>query len=315
MTSATEAAAGFVETRRRSRTIAASPPPFAGRYLFVGRGQKGYADNHVGFMAAVKAAARRIERARGIRFDFADGVATLESPSKKRISLFADMRAHRWAGVFFRTWSDEMASIGKVQLDSVPVCIPGDYVFRARGITGTNVRRIAGVHFRDFLESMLADCAAAGRRRLAVIDHHYRRGDSFLRAEVEQSAAVHGLELGPWHYQALDLIGETDGDRDVIRAVLDAVLAPGRAWEPDCLVLMDDHWLAPLEEALAARGAEAARRLFVCCLGNRPLLPQSRLEVHFRGMDMEATLLSFVDWCDAIHAGVQDPPPPVMAIF
>ena len=280
----------------------------------MGSRQPSDTDTDVGYMAAAEAAVRNIERSRGVHFEFADGHALLESPSEKRISLLTDMRVHRWAGIFFRSWTDAMAAAGKVRLDTVPVCIPGDCAFGAKGIAGTNVRRIAFHHEDGLFDSMLADCAAAGRRRLAVLDRQFSRS-KFMRAEVGRAAAAHGLELGPWHYQALEMIGKSEGEHDAVRAVLEAVLAPGRVWEPDCFVLMDDHWLGPLEEALLARGAETARRLFVCCLGNRPLLPRSRLDVHFHGFDLEATLLSFVGWCDAIHAGAKAPPPPFIATF
>lgn len=182
------AAKGFVCSRDRSRTLVASPPPFAGRYLFVGTLPPVDTDRHVGFMAAVEAAARGIEGTRGVHFDFIGGKTILEAPSAERTSLLAEMRAHRWAGVFFRAWTDEMAAVGKVRLDAVPVCIPGDYAFGAKGITGTNVRRIAIPSMDGMLDAMLADCAAAGCRRLAVLDHQ-SRGIGFRRTVVERVAA------------------------------------------------------------------------------------------------------------------------------
>lgn len=301
---------GFVRSRGGGRTIAASPPPFSGRYLFVGRPRVG---ESAGYMSAALAATQILERSRGARFDFIGGVEVLESPSKERLRLLAEIRRQRWGGVFFRTWTDQMAAAGNVRIDGVPICIPGNYATSAKGVTGSRVRRIplAKIDFRD---ALFADCAAAGCRRVAVFEHCDMRR-AFGRADAERAAAERGLELGPWHYHEFFKVGVLDRERDVFRAAMSAVFAPGREWEPDAVVLMDDHWLAPLEDVLLARGAEAARRVRVFCLGNRPAQQEPRLDVHFRGYDLLATLSSFVDWCEAIHAGEKDPPPPALATF
>ncbi len=39
------------------------------------------------------------------------------------------------------------------------------------------------------------------------------------------------------------------------------------------------------------------------------------LPVEWHGHDLDATLDSFTDWCDALHAGAKAPPPPELAVF
>lgn len=316
---------GFAHSVPGGGSRAADPPPFAGRYLLVGTTDAERL--HVGYMGAAMAAAHRLEKERGIRFDFVPG-RILETVSKERMELLADIRAQRWAGVFMRTWTDEMARVGAAKIDNVPVCMPFHGMRRPLSFKGTRVAKIQNLDAGGILDRLLADCAGAGCRRVAVLDHQ-DRVLGFREAEISRRAAKHGLELGPWHYQAIRMVGETEGTHDAVRAVLMAMLAPGRDWNPDCILLMDDHWIEPLEEALEALEARgvpylrqterakdgAASPIFVGCVGNKPALPPTRLDATFHGYDMEATLAGFIDWCDAIHAGVQDPPPPVIASF
>ena len=55
-----------------------------------------------------------------------------------------------------------------------------------------------------------------------------------------------------------------------------------------------------------ARGAsvsEAARRIMVFASGSLPTAFETPLPVEWHGFDWTATLDSFADWCDAVHAG------------
>ncbi len=300
---------GFARNVPGGGSHAPDKPPFEGRYLFVGSTSD---DMRVGYMAAVRAAAARLTAARGVRFEIADS-ALLQSPSEKRTELLADMRSQRWAGVFIRTWTSEMDEFGPVRLDNVPICLVKPRSNHHASFRGSRVSKIAGPSAAALMGPLLSVCAAAGGRRVAVLDHQGRH-TGFQAGDVARLAAERGLELGPWHYQATKMIGETEGTRDAIQAIVTAMLAPGRDWTPDCVVLMDDHWLGPLEGALHTLGT-APESIVVACLGNRPALPATRLDVHFHGYDLEATLASFVDWCDAIHAGAPSPPPPALATF
>ena len=312
---------GFSKGVGRERTVAANPPPFAGRYLFVNWETPD--NDRVGYMESVRAVAARIAAERGAVFEFAGGDGAFERRSPRRTALFAAMREQRWAGVYFREWTQRMELAGEVRIDNVPVCIPYLAGMRPRSFKGSHVVKPVTPSPDFLLEQLVEDCARAGCRRLAVVDRQYNRRDDNREEFVRCLAARHGLQVGPWHYQELLLAGETPGDRATIRAALKALLAPGREWNPDCIVLMDDHWLAPLEEALDATrratvrqaAGSSVRRLYVACLGNRPTLPATRLPVSFRGYDIGATLDSFVAWCEAIHAGAKDPPRPVLATF
>ena len=308
---------GFVQSRTRSGTIAADPPPFAGRYLILCRNISGERD--IGDIAALKAAAKILETERDISFEFRDGGKELETTPEARAAILAELRAQRWAGAFLQPWSQIMADIGPVRLNNVPVCYQAGRIgVGARGFTGSHTARLFNPLVtsptEDALERLLAICSNAGRHRVAIFDHQTEQG-AFPIERAMAATRRHGLELGPVHYQALRLVGRRRGTRDAVCAILRAVLAPGREWQPDCIVLMDDHWIDPLEEVLFEQGAKAARGYFVACIGNAPLLPASRLDVHFAGLDHLATLRSFLDWCDAIHAGEKSPPPPCIATF
>ncbi len=43
------------------------------------------------------------------------------------------------------------------------------------------------------------------------------------------------------------------------------------------------------------------------------MLPAEGLAVEWRGSDLPATLLSFIDWCEAVRAGAKNPPDPAVA--
>lgn len=308
---------GFVQCRTRTGTVAADPPPFAGRYLILCRDISD--ERKIGPIVALKAAAKQLEAEKGITMEFRDGLKALETTPEARAALLAELRAQRWAGAFLHPWSQIMADIGPVKINNVPVCYQAGRIgIGARGFTGSRTARLLipqmATPTETAFERLLAMCAAAGRRRVAIFDHQTEHGPF----PIERALAAtrrYGLELGPVHFQALRLVGRRRGTRDAVCAILRAVLAPGREWQPDCIVLMDDHWIDPLEEVLFEQGAKAARGYFVACIGNAPLLPASRLDVHFAGLDHLATLRSFLDWCDAIHAGEKSPPPPSIATF
>lgn len=308
---------GFVNCKTRAGTAAADPPPFAGRFLVLCRDTSG--EREIGDIAALKAAAALLEAERGVTFEFRDGWKALETTPEERAAMLAELRAQRWAGAFLQPWSQAMADIGPVKLDNVPICIQAGRIgIGARGFTGSRVARIGDPRAADspgFMRDRLLDlCAAAGRHRVAIFDHQAER--DLFRADAAAAAAQRrGLELGPFHYQALRMVGRHPGTRDAVRAIMRAVLAPGRDWRPDCVVLLDDHWLEPLEETLAEQGQETMRSVFVACVGNAPALPASRLDVRFTGLDHLATLHSFLDWCDAVHVGNKTPPRPTFVLF
>lgn len=322
---------GFVWSRARAGTFVSDPPPFAGRYLYIGNAPESELPIGDGF--AIRESIRILESERGIHFDYVPKISTLEAEPPARTTLLADIRAHRWAGVFLQTWSDEALAKGKVRLDTVPICLnaglPGSV---ARGFTGSLVKRIhqEGLSADPLarLDGLLDDCAAAGGRHVAIFAHQNDKMP-FLADAAARKARERGLELGPFHYQALQMIGRQDGTRGAIRAFMLAMLHAWRDWEPDCVILMDDHFLPPFEDALReftikgakckAKGDEKTdagrRRPFVACIGNKPTLPETRLDVRFRGFDHLETLRSFLDWCEAIHAGAKAPPRPVLATF
>ena len=43
------------------------------------------------------------------------------------------------------------------------------------------------------------------------------------------------------------------------------------------------------------------------------MLPAEGLAVEWRGPDLPATLLSFIDWCEAVRASAKNPPDPAVA--
>ena len=60
-------------------------------------------------------------------------------------------------------------------------------------------------------------------------------------------------------------------------------------------------------------GEKAAARVPVVCWSVGDMLPTEGLHIEWRGPDLPATLLSFIDWCEAVRSGAKNPPDPIVA--
>ena len=289
------AAEGFVVATRGHGTRAADPPPFAGRYLLVVCGRDGKVADSLFDRALCRAAAVVAER-RGVVFETAP---ILDEPDEGALrDVAARARQQSYAGVFLRAVEPGRRHCGPLlRLNHVPVC----GFFQTDGTEGALVRPLRDIQHTG-LAPLFAACQRANRRRLAVFTSHDSGDSRDGEAPARRLARSLGLEIGPWHYHDFD-IGHLRPH--ALERTLRAVFAAEDvAWRPDAIVIGDDNLVATVARHLVQRlGRKAASQLLLVALGNRPCLPETELPVRFHGLDLVATLDSFVAWADRCHAG------------
>lgn len=288
-------AEGFVVATRGHGTCAADPPPFAGRYLLVVCGRDGKVADNLFDRALCRAAAIVAER-RGIVFETAP---ILDEPDEGALrGVAARARQQSYAGVFLRAVESGHRHCGPLlRLNHVPVC----GFFQTDGTEGALVRPLRDIQHSG-LAPLFEACRRAGRRRLAVFTSHAPGYGLDGEASARRLAHSLGLEIGPWHYHDFDMGHfRPHALERTLRAVF---AAEDAAWRPDAIAIGDDNLVATVARYLVQRlGRKAASQLLLVALGNRPCLPETELTVRFHGLDLVATLDSFVAWADRCHAG------------
>ncbi len=305
------AAEGFTVAVRHKGTSVAMVPPFQGRFLLALCGTADQPAPHA-FDRAFQAAARSVERARGVTFDVR--CILDEGPNSPVFgAVLSDLRRQRYSGAFLRALATQrgLDTIGNV--DHVPITGFFRRVDRSRGslvhplLDGQD----SAENVSGSLPWLLAECQRAGKRSVLVVTNDFE-GDG--REEgVRRQTASHGLRCGPYGYLQS---GIEPHQLRQLRRILTLLLAPSSRHLPEAVVLDDDNFLEPLEAALRdLYGAEAPRAFFVVSSANRPLLPATGLPVRFHGVDTEATLGSFIDWAEAVHRGHGADSPPRIVWF
>ena len=296
---------GFVRNRRRIGSFVASPLPFEKRYLLM------LTENDEGLDLALASAAREQEGRLGVRWDVRRGYSrdTPGLPAFQR-----DVASQRWAGVFLRTSpSTDLPGWEFLHLDRTPVSgALYDLPFHGKHVVPLeNAWHGSGKRQRRFVAEVFRAIRDAGRRRVLVFDNVEDDSPGGREESMRATAASFGLALPESCYQLL-----AARQKEQIAAILSAVLRVARLEQIDAVAILQDNFAVPVCDALVARfGAEAASRLFIASIGNRPALPSCVLPVVWHGHDYSVTLDSFVEWCDAIHAGEKDPPAPALATF
>ena len=296
---------GFVRNRRRVGSFLATTLPFEKRYLLV------LTPQNQGLDLSLAAAAREQEGRLGVRWDVRSGASGDGSGPE---TLPADIAAQRWAGVFLRTspstdlpgW--EFLHLGRTPISGMifDLATNGEHVVPlARDPRG-------GDDFKDgAVDVALDELRAAGRRRPLVIDTVKEEWSGRREAAARRKAAERGLEIPEGCYQQLDV---RHGEQ--IGTILAAAVRVAEWERIDSVAILQDNFAAPVCDALVRRfGADRAARLRIAAFGNRPALPSTGLPIVWHGLDFAATLDTFVAWCDAIHAGEEAPPAPVLATF
>ena len=305
------AAEGFTVAVRHKGTLVANPPPFHGRYLLALCGTAKHPAPYA-FDNAHREAARMLSVRRGIAFE----VRTIldEGPDSEAFdAVLADLRTQRYAGAFLRALATNrgLDTIGNV--DDVPIT---GFFRRVDRSQGSMVRplledRDGADGIPDQLKMLLEECRRFRRQSALFVTHETE--SEIRESAFRELASQMGIRCPPFGYLVSGL-----GPvllRQLART-LALLLAPSRPDLPDCIVLDDDNFLPPLEEALyGLYGEEAPRRFFVVSNANRPVLPQTRLHVRYHGVDALATLASFVDWADAVRSGDPHGCLPRMALF
>ena len=295
---------GFVLNRRRIGSYLADPLPFDRRYLMV------VAHNNEGWDQAFEAAARKQEERLGVRWD----IRRMSSYDVTGLTaLHADIAAQRWAGVFLRMSPSEdlpgweFLHLGRTPISGILYDLPSN------GRRTVPLARDSGFDDRwnCATDCLFATLKGAGRHRPLVIATVREHSSGGQEEAVRRKAAEYGLDIPEACYQLLAI-----RQKEQIGTILAAAVRVAELENIDSVAVLQDNFAVPVCEALARRfGADCAARLSIVAWGNRPSIPKTCLPVTWHGNDMGATLDSFVDWCDAIHAGTKDPPPPVLATF
>ena len=296
---------GFVRNRRRIGSFMADTPPFAKRYLLV------IARAGQGLDHALEAAAHEQEGRLGVRWEI---FRWLSSDAPYNSALQADIASQRWAGVFLRmSPSEDLPGWEFMRLDRTPISgrihdLPfhGEHV-----ITLAHDANCSEDPWQGSFDAALATLRANGRRHPLVIDavadYLAGRREEYAR----RKAATYGLEIPEACYLLLDFHHD-----EQIHTILATAMHVAEWKKIDSVAILQDNFAVPTCDALARHfGAKAASRLHIAAIGNKPVLPATCLPVTWHGLDLAASLDSFVDWCDAIHAGVKAPPPPELFLF
>lgn len=290
---------GFVRNLPRVGAFLASSLPFENRYLML------LSASGQGLDRALEAAARGQESRRDVSWTVVSGL-TRAGPDLG--PLPTEIAAQRWAGVFLRTSPSEprpgweFLSLGRVPISGF-LC-PGPWL-------GARVLPLRGDYGQDDT-GVFAAVRRAGRRRVLVIDATGRSsGSSGLDGNVRRLADAFGLVVPPSCYQLLDPAGPEQA-----RLILGAVLRLALQERIDAVAVLQDNFVESVCHGLVDTfGVERAASVFVAAFGHRPLPQRACLPVEWHGHDLDATLDSFTDWCDALHAGAKAPPPPELAVF
>ena len=291
---------GWLRTVPRQGAFLADPLPFSGRYLMLLTSPIERPKAKEGIDDALERAAREQEPRRSVRWTIREALP-VNDPDY--LPLLADIACQRWAGVFIRAGVRILGSReGRGHysfLDRVPISGFLHPILRL----GSHVRR---VHMPDrgddALDSLLSVVRGAGRRRALVLAVALPGGGT---APAEDDARRRAREVGleipsdcfvpcsahqPWQLEAMCSLALRIAEEE----------------RCDSILCFQDNFAEPLDRALVARyGAEkAARRFLVAAWGSFPITQETATPFVWRGNDIAAILDSFVDWCDAIHAGV-----------
>ncbi len=294
------AAGGFVESKRRSGTRVAARLPFDGRFLLVlespnGDGSSGICENFV------KAARETERRRRGLKWD------VVWRTTENSVSIAVDLAMQRYAGAFMRFAHTE--TMGWQPGDAFLASVPGvpmavDTIYR-----GTRVSPLVHelrVSRAETWAEVFADCAKRGLRRVMVVDAiDFRHPDP--EASVRAAAARAGVSIPQFGYSGPFATATEESVRRVF-AMQTRLVGAG---DVDAILVRRDDLLRHFAPALrAAWGEAAAAAIPVLCWSAGTLLPNEGLAVQWHGFNLIATMLSFVDWAEAVRSGARNPPPP-----
>ena len=299
---------GFVRPVQNVATYLPRRLPFAGRYL-LGVLPIRDDENREGLDTSLIAAARRQEKRLGVKWDVCDIVPPSHPDYLPTLFRIA---SQRYAGVFLRVPTRKKYNPGRhrwfASVDHVPICSMGPRSGSSDGGFGSHFHFIA-IPSVSSLETLFAAVRAAGCRRALVLGAQNEPvASAAAEDEALAAAAKAGVEVPRGFYQCVNLLAPLQ-----TRRLLELALSHQDAAGLDSVVCLQDNYAPIVCEGLVARfgGAQAASRRFkVFSLGSFPGELRCLLPVEWHGDDWDATLDSFVRWCDAIHAGVDDPPPP-----
>ena len=291
---------GFVEASERGRTTLAARLPFDNRFLMILEernedGTSGLCDN--------------LERAAALAAAARPGAVwkTVYRESVEPREIARSLAEQRWCGAFLRfahASGPMWTAPGPAEIASVPR-VPMAVGLLFRNVEVSPLVRVMPFDRMESTDDVMALCRRRGWRRVMLADMY--RKDRDHEADARAAAAAAGVAIPQSGY-----VSPSPRDRaaDLPRLFgFQTRLVSPR--DVDAILVRRDDLLKPLADALRANwGSAAAAHVPVVCWSVGSFLPTEGLAVEWRGPDLVATLLSFMDWCADIRAGVPNPREP-----
>jgi hypothetical protein len=287
---------GLIETRGRQGTFITPEAPHLNRYALAFPTPREWLGHSKFWEELVRAAvrvgqgsARRVEVFHDIEF---------HASSTDYQALRRDISRGRLAGVIFggAPWvleSDDL--LRRPALPMVAVMSGQKYA----GVPAVFVDRAA------FVERALADLAARGRRRVAMLSTAMEGSPAMQRAYVEQfeeRVAHHGLSSRPYWLQMASAQGAT-----AARQIVHLMLGANPADRPDALIVCDDHLVEQSTAGVLAAGLRAPQDVEVVAYCNFPTPPPALVPVRRLGFSAPAVIDRCIEVIDLQRRGVAVP--------
>lgn len=298
---------GFTVAVRHKGTSVANPPPFHNRFLLVLSGTTQTPSENL-FGLALADSARRLEKERGVQFDIRY-LLDESIDSSEYAQALSDIQQQRYAGVFLRALSSNRGVHTFGNINHVPMA---GFFCRDPRATGSMVHPLVDDEQNAILAGfvpLFKECKQAGKRRVLILSNAL---EPDLEKPIRKVAHDYGIECLPEGYHTADTRGS---DLRQLMRLLRVLLQPGTPLVPEAIVLNDDNFLLPVEHVIRSLYGPGENPFFLASGGNLPRLPQTSLPVRFHGIDTYATLLGFVEWVQAIHAGETGAKAPHTVLF
>lgn len=302
---------GFVETVPGHGSRVAASLPFSGRYLLLTRSDVHDAGTNY-FAPALRAAAKALERPRGVAFDMRD-VEDFASGRDAYERMMEDVRRHRYSGVVAQSANVVRDLDCVTNIDDVPMAYFGFPSFTTQGSLVRSFFATGRDAYEDVFARHCDECAAAGVSSVAVFAahriaarHHDRRCADMLRAR--------GVRLATDGFHEVYYSGRTFSEQ--FKRLVALFLKSSGCLPDTAVILEDENFLEPfIEVSVSLFGMKATRQRLVCCHANRPNEPKCEVPVRFHGLDCTATLATAVDYAEAVMSDARRPPLPSVVLF
>ena len=287
------AADGFVVSRGRNGTFVVDKPPHLFRYGIVfssdpSGGEGGYWPPAWQAFNAEALRVQHVDRRREV-VPFYNVTGHIDSEDFQRLNR--EIECGRLAGLIFSGWPmpDSVANSPVWEHPDLP-----RVVLSGSGVPGKAVLVSAGQW--DAVEPALDAFAAAGRKRIAIVD----LPGSVLLDPKRTIAAIEQRGMTTRPYWLLGVNHQTNYSATQVVQLL----MSGRPEErPDGLFIANPFLVEPATAGLAAAGVRIPHDLSVIAGGNFPHLTRSHVPVRWLGVDIREIIRTAIDLIDRQRRG------------